>query len=164
MENMKITIVVAIAQNNTIGCANKLLWHISEDLKHFKRITTGGCIVMGRKTFESIGRPLPNRRNIIISRNKDLVIDGCEVYSSIDEVLNNVKDVNELFIIGGGEIYAQTLSLADKIELTIVENDYDGDTTFPDIDYTEWDIVSDERHETDTFEYPFSFKTLLRKI
>ena len=160
---MKLTIVVAIAKNNTIGCANKLLWHISEDLKHFKRITTGGCIVMGRKTFESIGRKLPNRRNVVISRNKDLTIEGCEIFSSIDDMMENLKDVNEVFIIGGGEIYAQTLPICDKIELTVVDKDYEGDTVFPVINYDEWDVVSEENHKTDAFEYSFSFKTLVRK-
>ena len=160
---MKLTIVVATAKNNTIGCANKLLWHISEDLKHFKNITTGGCIVMGRKTFESIGRKLPNRRNVVISRNKDLTIEGCEIFSSIDDMMENLKDVNEVFIIGGGEIYAQTLPICDKIELTVVDKDYEGDTVFPVINYDEWDVVSEENHKTDAFEYSFSFKTLVRK-
>lgn len=158
---MKITIVVAIAQNNMIGCANKLLWHISEDLKHFKRITTGGCVVMGRKTFESIGKPLPNRRNVVISRNRDLVIDGCEVFASIEDMISGLRGVDEVFVIGGGEIYRQTLPLADKVELTIVERDYEGDTCFPAIDYSKWKIVGEERFERgEKFEFPFRFLTL----
>lgn len=158
---MKITIVVAIAKNNMIGCANKLLWHITEDLKHFKQITSGGTIVMGRKTYESIGKPLPNRRNIVISRNKNLYIDGCEVYSSIDEMIRNLADVGEVFIIGGGEIYNQTLPLAKKIELTVVERDYDGDTLFPEIDYSKWEITSNKRYDRGiNYDYPFSFITL----
>lgn len=158
---MIITIVVAIAQNGMIGCANKLLWHISEDLKHFKRITSGGCVVMGRKTFESIGRPLPNRRNVIISRNPNYHVEGCEVYSSIDQAISRLGDVDELFIIGGGEIYSQTLPLASKIELTVVERDFDGDTCFPAIDYCDWDVVSSERHDSD--DLPFRFETLIRR-
>ena len=118
---------------------------------------------MGRKTFESIGRKLPNRRNVVISRNKDLTIEGCEIFSSIDDMMENLKDVNEVFIIGGGEIYAQTLPICDKIELTVVDKDYEGDTVFPVINYDEWDVVSEENHKTDAFEYSFSFKTLVRK-
>lgn len=158
---MKITVVVAIAKNNMIGCANKLLWHISEDLKHFKRITTGGCVVMGRKTYESIGKPLPNRRNVVISRNRNLSIEGCEIFASIEDMIAGLKGVDEVFIIGGGEIYKQTLLFADKIELTIVERDYEGDTRFPAIDYDKWQIISEEKYERgEKFEYPFRFVTL----
>lgn len=156
---MIITIVVAIAENGMIGCANKLLWHISEDLKHFKRITTGGCVVMGRKTFESIGKALPNRRNVIISRNKDFKAEGCEIYSSLDEAFVALSSLNEVFIIGGGEIYRQVLPLADKIELTVVEKAFDGDTLFPEIDYSKWNITNMERH--DECELPFRFETLV---
>lgn len=157
---MIITIVVAIAKNGMIGCANKLLWHISEDLKHFKRITSGGCVVMGRKTFESIGKALPNRRNVVISRNADYNAAGCEVYSSIDEAFVALSSLHEVFIIGGGDIYRQTLPIADKIELTVVERDFDGDTRFPEIDYSQWDVVNCERHDNE--ELPFKFETLCR--
>lgn len=157
---MTITIVVAIAKNGMIGCANKLLWHISEDLKHFKRITSGGCVVMGRKTFESIGKALPNRRNVVISRNRDYKADGCEVYTSIDEALVALSSLHELFIIGGGDIYRQTLPIADKIELTVVERDFEGDTRFPEIDYSQWEVISCERHNDEGL--PFKFETLCR--
>lgn len=157
---MKITIVVAIAQNGMIGCANKLLWHISDDLKHFKKITYSGCVVMGRKTFESIGRALPNRRNVVISRNGDYSAPGCEVYKSIDDAIQALSDLEEIFIIGGGDIYRQVLPLAHKIELTVVEHDFEGDTRFPDIDYGQWKITSSEKHNNGEFE--FRFETLIR--
>lgn len=157
---MIITIVVAIAKNGMIGCANKLLWHISEDLKHFKRITTGGCVVMGRKTFESIGKALPNRRNVVISRDRSYHAEGCETYTSLDEAFVALSALNEVFIIGGGEIYRQTLPIADKIELTVVDRDFEGDTCFPAIDYGQWTIVQSERH--DEAELPFRFETLVR--
>lgn len=157
---MTITIVVAIAQNGMIGCANKLLWHISEDLKHFKRITSGGCVVMGRKTFESIGRALPNRRNVVISRNSDYVAEGCEIYRSIDDAIAALSNLPEIFIIGGGDIYRQTLPLADKIEMTVVEKEFDGDTRFPKIDYGQWEITASEKQ--DNGEFVYRFETLSR--
>lgn len=158
---MTLTIVVAIAQNGAIGCANKLLWHISEDLKHFKRITSGGCIIMGRKTFESIGKPLPNRRNVIISRNAEYTADGCEIYTSIEDAIKALANLDEVFVIGGGEIYRQTFPFAQKIELTVVERDFEGDTHFPAIDYSQWNVTSGER-STDG-ELPYRFETLTRK-
>ncbi|MEG0500124.1 MAG: dihydrofolate reductase, partial [Rikenellaceae bacterium] len=159
---MMITIVVAIAQNGIIGCANKLLWHISEDLKHFKRITSGGCVIMGRKTFESIGKALPNRRNVVISRNPDFHAEGCEVYPSLDEAFVALCALDEVFIIGGGEIYRQVLPIADKIELTVVEKNFEGDTCFPTIDYSLWEVTDTERY--DGGELPFKFKTLIKKL
>lgn len=161
---MEIIIVVAIAKNNMIGRGNQLLWHIKEDLQHFKRITTGGVIIMGRKTFESIGRALPNRRNIIISRNTEYKQEGCEVFSSIESAISNLKDEEKIFIIGGGEIYKSTLPLATKIELTVVEQDYEGDTLFPVIDMSKWQVISSERHERgEKYEYPFRFETLIKQ-
>lgn len=119
---------------------------------------------MGRKTFESIGRPLPNRRNIIISRNSEYAQEGCEVFSSIDTAIAALKDEEKIYIIGGGEIYKSTLPLASKIELTVVEQDYEGDTVFPVIDSDEWEILSSEHYEHgERFEYSFRFETLIRK-
>ncbi len=161
---MQITVVVAIAANSMIGCANKLLWHIKEDLQHFKKITTGGCVVMGRKTYESIGRPLPNRRNVIISTNANYKVEGCEVYNSLSDAFEALSNLEEVFVIGGGEIYRQTLSMCSKIELTVVEKDYEGDTLFPAIDSNEWRVDSEERFERgEKYEHPFTFKTLTRK-
>ncbi len=164
INSMNITVVVAMAANNMIGCANKLLWHIKEDLQHFKKITTGGVVIMGRKTYESIGKPLPNRRNIIISRNGEYTQEGCEVFTSIDSALATLREEKEIFIIGGGEIYRQMLPLCDKIELTVVERDYEGDTLFPEINENDWEVVHKERYDRgEKFEYPFSFETLKRR-
>lgn len=126
-----ISIIVAVAENGIIGDKNTLLWHISEDLRRFKALTTGHPVVMGRKTFESLGRPLPNRRNVVISR-QELAIDGCEVVHSLDEALALFPSDEEVFIIGGAQIYAEALPIADRFYLTRVGHTYEGDTRFPD--------------------------------
>lgn len=153
-----ISIIVAIAENGVIGGDNKLLWHISSDLKRFKALTTGNTIVMGRKTYESIGRPLPNRKNIVISRNRELTIEGCEVIHSLEELITNHDKGEELFIIGGGEIYRSALQYADKLYITEVLKSYDGDTSFPEINFEEWSTESVESHkasEKDSADYKF---------
>ncbi len=152
-----IKLIVAISKNRVIGDSNKLIWHLPADLKRFKEITTGHPIVMGRKTFQSIGRPLPNRRNIIITRDESFKVDGCEVVNSIEEAL--LLTSNDCFIIGGGEIYKQTLNLADKIYMTIVDKDFEGDTTFPELDEswyvsTREDLTADEKNP---YNYSFVF-------
>src|SRR5690606_21968590 len=114
----QISIIVAIDENKAIGKNNQLLWHLPNDLKFFKTTTSGHPIIMGRKTYDSIGKPLPNRKNIIITRNKDLKIGGAEVYTSLSEALAGLKEENEVFIIGGAEIYKQALPLTDKVYLT----------------------------------------------
>lgn len=134
-----INIIVAVADNGVIGCQNKLIWHISEDLKRFKRLTTGNTVVMGRKTFESIGRPLPNRKNIVITRDASFTPEGVMVVNSIQDAL---KAGGEIFIIGGGEIYAQTLPLAGRLHLTKVDQSPKGDTYFPAIDPADWTEVA----------------------
>lgn len=141
-----INIIVAISKNRVIGNDNKLIWSLPSDLKRFKQITTGNTVVMGRKTYESIGKPLPNRRNIIITRNSDYKVEGCEVVNSLEEALMLCN--NECFIIGGGEIYKQSLPLADKLYLTVINEDFDGDTYFPEIG-DDWVKVSREDHEPD---------------
>lgn len=159
-----ISIIVAVAQNGVIGGNNSLLWHISEDLKRFKTITSGCTVIMGRKTFESLGRPLPNRRNVVISRNDALQIDGVEVVGSLEEALSlsNCEE-QEVFIIGGGEIYRQAMEIADRLYITIVYRDYEGDTTFPEIGETEWKLIKQEDYKCgDKFEYPFSYHTYER--
>lgn len=127
-----ISIIVAIAKNGIIGGGNSLLWHISEDLQRFKRITSGHPVVMGRKTYESIGRPLPNRTNVIITRQQDYKVEGCIVVHSLDEAISMFPSEEEVFIIGGGEIYNQAWDLADRLYITWVEAKYKGDTYFPD--------------------------------
>ncbi len=141
-----IKIIVATSKNRVIGDSNSLIWHLPADLKRFKEITTGNTIVMGRKTFESIGRPLPNRRNIIITRDIAYNVDGCEVVNSLEEALMLCN--NNCFIIGGGEIYSQSMSIADQIYLTQVHEDFDGDTTFPEIG-SEWKMVTSQDFEPD---------------
>jgi len=126
-----IKLIVAISKNRVIGDSNKLIWHLPADLKRFKELTTGHTIVMGRKTFLSIGRPLPNRRNIIVTRDENYEADGCEVVNSIEEAL--LLTNSNCFIIGGGEIYKQTLHLAEKIYMTVVDEEFKGDTTFPEL-------------------------------
>ena len=126
-----ITIVAACSANRVIGKDNKLIWRVPGDLKRFKEMTTGHTVLMGRKTYESIGKPLPNRRNVVISRNPNLVIENCLNYTSLTESLTMFK--NDLFIIGGEEIYRQTLPYADRIELTLINKNFDGDAFFPEI-------------------------------
>jgi len=160
---MNINIVVAIAANNAIGKNNKLLWHLPKDLKHFKQLTTGHTVIMGRKTFDSVGKPLPNRRNIVITRQK-INIEGCEVVNSLEAALDLANGEAEVDVIGGAEIYKQALSLTDIIYLTIVHQNFDADTFFPEIDYSEWQELSREDHQPDEkHAFPFSFITLKRR-
>lgn len=155
---MIISIVVAVAKNNVIGDQNRLIWHISEDLKYFKALTTSHTIIMGRKSYESIGKPLPNRRNIIISRNIRFRADGCEVAASIDDALNLCKGEDEVFIIGGGQIYKQSLEMANRLYITEIDHNYEGDTHFPEIDKSIWKEQSRKSFERgEKYEYPFDF-------
>ncbi len=157
------SIIVAIAKNNAIGKDNQLLWHISEDLKYFKRITSGHTVIMGRKTFESIGRPLPNRTNIIISRNFPETV-GMTVVSSIEEALQRTAGEEEVFIIGGGSIYREAMPKADRLYITHVDTVCEADTFFPDIDLSQWKEVSREDHcKGENFPHPFSFVVYERK-
>ena len=129
----RISIIAAIGQNRELGRGNKLLWHISADLKRFKQLTQGHAVIMGRKTFESIGKPLPNRTNIIITRDDKFTVPDCKVVYSIKEAINIAKEVSpgEIFFIGGGEVYRQALPYADKLYLTMVSGRYEADTFFP---------------------------------
>ena len=142
-----ITIIAALTKNNVIGKDNKLLWHLPDDLKNFKRLTTNNTIIMGRKTFESIGKPLPNRHNIVISRSMQKK-DGIEVHATIEQALESAQKLNkEIFIIGGAEIYKQTLKHADKMILSHVDMEMEGDAFFPEFNKKDWDIESAESHE-----------------
>jgi len=152
-----IKLIVAISKNRVIGDSNKLIWHLPADLKRFKEITGGHSIVMGRKTYESIGRPLPNRRNIIITRDTSYEVEGCEIVNSIDEAL--LLTANDCFVIGGGEIYKQTLNIADQIYMTVVDEEFEGDTTFPELPNF-WYISIKEEHSADEknpYNYSFLF-------
>jgi len=157
-----ITAVVAIASNYAIGKNNQLLWHLPNDLKHFKNITAGGTVIMGRKTFDSVGKPLPKRRNIVITR-QDIEIEGCEVVKSIDEAIALCKTEDEVFIVGGAEIYRQAMHITNRIYLTIVHQSFDADTFFPEIDYKHWKETEREDHEADEkHQFSYSFITLER--
>ena len=144
-----------MSKNRVIGNNNELIWKLSSDLKRFKELTTGYAVVMGRKTYESIGKPLPNRRNIIITRNLEYEVNGCEIVSSLEEAL--LLTNNDCFIIGGGEIYKQSLEIADKIYLTLVHKDFEGDTTFPELG-KEWATIDTKDFDADEKnEYNYSF-------
>ena len=157
-----ISIIVAVAQNGVIGDKNSLLWHISEDMRFFKRTTSGHPVIMGRKTYESLGRPLPNRSNVVISRTMG-EIEGCTVVRSLEEAIALFPAEEEVFVIGGAQIYAQALPLVDKLYLTIVHRDYEGDTTFPEIDYSQWREISREEFERgEEYDGAFTFIDLER--
>ncbi|WP_342328753.1 dihydrofolate reductase [Pedobacter sp. FW305-3-2-15-E-R2A2] len=161
---MILSIVVAIAENNAIGKDNQLLWHLPADLKHFKDITSGHTIIMGRKTYDSIGRPLPNRRNIVITRNAELNLPGTEVTNSLEEALRLCAAEEEVFIIGGAELYKHALEATDRIYLTRVHHTYDADTFFPEIAPGTWNETSIENHQPDEKNgLAYTFSTLERK-
>ena len=161
-----ISIIVAIASNGAIGRNNQLLWHISEDLRYFKKVTAGHTVIMGRKTWESIGRPLPNRRNIVVSKSM-AAATGIEIFPSLEDAVFAAEQssaTNEIFIIGGGEIYRQSLPLAGRLYLTEVHTSIeDADTFFPPVDFTQWREVSRESFPRgEKFEHPFDFVVLER--
>lgn len=159
-----ISIIVAIAQNGTIGDKNALLWHIKEDMRFFRTTTSGHPVIMGRKTFESLGsKPLPKRKNIVITRS-DVEFEGAFVAHSLEEAIAMTDDDAEVFIMGGAQIYAQALDIADRMYITRVERDYEGDTSFPEVDYSKWKLVAEERYERgEDYDSPFSFLTYDRK-
>ncbi|MBB2145376.1 dihydrofolate reductase [Pedobacter sp. LMG 31464] len=160
----KVTIVVAISENNAIGKDNQLLWYLPADLKHFKEITTGGTIIMGRKTYDSIGKPLPNRRNIVITRKTDLEIAGVEVVNSLQEALSLCEQEKEVFIIGGAEIYKHALVFTNRIYLTTVHQSYEADAFFPELTDNEWEEINQEYNEADEKNnVAYTFSTLERK-
>lgn len=140
----KIHLVVARDRHGVIGDGERMLWSLRDDLAYFKRTTMGAPIVMGRRTWESIGRPLPGRRNIVLSRQKDLALDGAEVFHSPDDVLEALEDEARIHIIGGGEIYRIFLPFADFLHITEVAADVDGEVTFPTVDLEKWELVDSE--------------------
>lgn len=156
MNKPLISIIAAIGENKELGKDNKLLWNIPEDLKRFKELTTNHPVIMGRKTFESIGKPLPNRTNIVITRDKNFQVKNCLVVHSLEEAIElaKIKDNEEIFIIGGGQIYQQAINLADKLYLTIVKGNFGADTFFP--DYSRFKkIVSRKEGQSDKYKYTF---------
>ena len=155
-----ITIIAAIANNNALGINNKLIWHLPEDLKRFKRVTTGHHVIMGRKTFESLGKPLPNRTTIIITRNKNYKVNNCLVVNSLDEALKNAKQDKNPYILGGAEIYKLAMPIADKLDLTIVHHEFEADAFFPEIDTSIWKETSRKNFKADEMnKYDYSFVT-----
>lgn len=157
-----LSIIVAVAQNGVIGDRNALLWHISEDLRHFKTLTLGHPIVIGRKTYESLGRPLPGRRNVVVTR-QEVAIAGCTVVHSLDEAVALFPAEEEVFVIGGAQIYAEALPRADRFYLTRVWHDYEGDTRFPAWDPADWRLIASERFERGAdYPHPFTFETYER--
>lgn len=154
------TIIAAIAENNEIGKDNDLIWHLPEDLKRFKKLTTGHYILMGRNTFESIGKPLPNRTSVIITRDKNYFKEGCKIAHSLEEAIEISSKEDEVFIIGGAQIYKYALenNLADVLEITLVHDQFEADTFFPKIDLTIWQEIKNEFHKADEknkFDYSF---------
>ena len=159
-----ITIIAAAAANDALGKDNKLIWHISDDLKRFKQLTSGHAIIMGRKTFESMPNALPNRRNMVITRNKDYIAKGAEIFSSIEDALSVVKNDPQPFIIGGGEIYRQSMALADRIELTRIHKEFDADTFFPNIPKTKWKLIKEKKLlTTKSDSVSYSYLTYIKK-
>lgn len=160
-----LTLVAAAAENNALGKSNQMIWHLPDDFKHFKNLTSHHYIIMGRKTFESFPKPLPNRTHIIITRQKNYdVPENCIVVNSLSEAIELVKKETESFVIGGGEIYRQTLPYADKIELTRIHHSFDADAFFPEFSKEEWDLIREAFHPQDEkHAYSFTFQTFIRK-
>ncbi|MDO6596284.1 dihydrofolate reductase [Oceanihabitans sp. 2_MG-2023] len=165
LKKQNLTIIVAAGENNAIGKDNKLIWHLRDDLKRFKALTSGHYIIMGRKTFESFPKPLPNRTHVVISRQENYQApEGVLVVNSIEKAIEIAKTDLQPFIIGGGEIYKQAMHLADKIEITRVHEEFEADTFFPEIDTKIWKKTNDTYHVKDeNHDYEFSFLTYERK-
>lgn len=157
-----ISMIAAMDLNRVIGVDNQMPWHLPDDLKFFKAKTLGKTVVMGRKTFESLGsKPLPKRRNLVITRNSEYLAEGAEVFTSIDEALKSCQGEEEVVIMGGGELYRQMLPFANKLYVTWVQTKISGDTAFPEWQESEWRVTEREWHEADeNHQYPFEFVTL----
>ena len=162
---MSIKLICAISKNNVIGRENNLPWNIQEDLKRFKELTSNNIIVMGRKTYESIGRPLPNRRNIVLSNNSDLRIENVEVVNSSQEILdlyNKNMDEKDLYIIGGTYIYELFLNNCEYLYLTYIDKEFEGDAYFPKINWQEWELINEEKKFDDVEKSDFYFRDYKR--
>jgi dihydrofolate reductase len=154
-----ISIIAAISENQVIGKDNKLVWHLPVDMKFFKNTTLGHTLIMGRKTFESFGKPLPGRKSIVITRNSDYSYEGVTVVSSLEQAIKSAPENEEVFIAGGAEIYKMALDIADRMYLTIVHDHFEGDTFFPEIDFSKWKLVSEHQHPADEKnKYAMSFR------
>ncbi len=159
-----IIMIAAVAENNALGKNNDLLWHLPNDFKRFKAVTSGHYIIMGRKTFESFPKPLPNRTHVIITRQKDFQHDGCIVVDSIQKAIEVCPKNETIFVIGGGEIYSQSMAFADQLDITRVHHSFDADVYFPEINSEIWELTNetfnakDEKHLFD-----YTFQTFVRK-
>ncbi|QBZ97511.1 dihydrofolate reductase [Flavobacterium sangjuense] len=159
-----ITLIAAVAENNALGKDNQLLWHLPDDFKRFKNVTSGHYIIMGRKTFESFPKPLPNRTHVIITRQKKYTAENCIVVDSLQKAIAICPKEEETFIIGGGEIYTQAIEIGDKLDITRVHHTFDADTFFPEIDLSKWELTASEFHPKDEkHQFDFTFQTYLRK-
>jgi dihydrofolate reductase len=161
---MRLSIIVAMDDNHLIGKDNILPWHLPADLAFFKKVTTGHSIVMGRKTYDSIGKPLSSRRNIVITRSTDVAIEGCEVFNSIDSALQSTKEEEEVLVIGGANLCKQVLHKVDRLYITHIEGVFEGDTYFPQYNASDWKEISCESHTPDEKNpHHYHFKILERK-
>ncbi len=165
MSNQEITMIAAVAEDNGLGLDNKLVWHIPRDLKHFKNLTHGHCIIMGRKTFESLPKALPNRKNIVLSRSKNINYDGAVVVNSIEKAIEETKHDPKPYIVGGGEIYKLFMNYSSYIELTRIHHKFISDTFFPSINLKKWEVIKKYDITKSKIEkYNYSFLTYKRKI
>jgi dihydrofolate reductase len=161
---VSLSLIVAMAQNRTIGVNNTLPWRCPEDLKHFKALTMGHHMIMGRKTFDSIGKPLPGRTTVIVTRNAGLQVAGCLVAHSLNDAITACKDDDEIFIVGGAELYAQALPLVDTLYITEIQQEVDGDAHFPEFDRSAWlEIAREVRSQTEPQPLHYHFVTYRRR-
>lgn len=160
---MRVSLIAAIAENRVIGSRNALPWRLPADLRHFRELTTGHPVIMGRRNYESIGRPLARRTNIVVTRRRDFDAPGCIVVNSLEDAFAACREAADVFVIGGAEIYAQAMDRATRLCLTLVHAAVAGDTLFPPLDWSAWRETAHERHEPDDdHAYPYSFVTLER--
>ncbi len=163
---MILSIVAAVANNNVIGSENRLIWHMPADLRHFKELTMGHTLIMGRKTFESIGKPLKGRKTIVVTSRKNYKPEGAETAQSVRDAIRMVKQEKEVFVTGGSEIYEQTIDLyhTRRMYITRIYANFEGDAFFPDIDPEKWELMEMEEYEADEKnQYPYAFMTYKKK-
>ena len=161
---MKITLIVAMARNRVIGKDNQMPWHLPADLAHFKRLTMGKPMIMGRKTHESIGRPLPGRHNIVVTRDPAREFEGCTVVNDPDAAIQAAGDAPEVMVIGGQKLFDAYIDQADRLELTLIDARIEGDTYFPEYSMQDWEEVSREEHDADEKNpHPYTFLSLVRR-
>ena len=157
-------LIAAAAENNALGKNNEMVWHLPDDFKRFKHFTSGHHIIMGRKTFESLQKPLPNRTHVVITRQKDYQPEGCIVVDSMENAIAVCPKDQDIYVIGGGEIYNLSLPFADKIELTRVHHTFEADAFFPEINPAEWELITEKNHPKDEkHNLDFSYQTFIRK-